>query len=95
MKSFLMMILAAILMVFPLTNPALAAKIDMGKVTCAQFIELDAEETTYFYFWLDGYFSAKSGDLVLDGSTAESDINEILRQCEANKGATVMKILGQ
>jgi len=95
MKKLLVMIFAAILVVFPLVNPALAAKVDMGKLTCAQFIELDVEETAYVYFWLDGYFSAKSGDLVLDTTTAGDDIDEIIKRCEANKGTTVLKILGQ
>lgn len=96
MKKLLLMILAAMWLVFPLAKPAQADdKLDMGKVTCAEFLELDPEEIAYLYFWLDGYLSAKSGDLVLDPSTAESDVEELMKACRANKNSTLLKVLGQ
>jgi len=62
--------------------PAGAEKLDMGQLTCQDFKDMDAEAITSLYFWLDGYFSAKSGDTVLDTDGVENDVHAMLDACD-------------
>jgi hypothetical protein len=95
MKKMFGLFLAAALLFAPLASPAQAEEIDFGKLTCEAFLELDEDATGLLYFWLDGYVSAKSGNTVMNTDGVESDVTELVKQCQANPKATVLKVLGQ
>ena len=100
MKKLLgMLLLAGALLSMPLAGSAQAEKVDLGKFTCGELIELaeeeDVETLTMIYFWLDGYFSAKSGDTVLDADAVEESLTEILKRCATQKSATVLSVISQ
>ena len=95
MKKLFGLFLAGVLLSAFWAGPVQADKIDFNKFTCGQFLELDADEMAMFYFWLDGYASAKSGDLVLDASTAENDLTELTNLCKANKDTRLLSVIGQ
>ena len=98
MKKLFGLLLAVALLSASWAGVAQADKIDFNKFTCNQFVELaegnDAETLAMLYFWLDGFVSAKTGDLVLDTSSVESDLEELLKQCKAKKNARVLSVLG-
>ena len=95
MKKLLIMILAAVFLAAPLAGPARAEKVDFGQVTCAHFLEFDEETVAYFYFWLDGYVSAKTGNTVLDTSAVEADLMKLFEFCQANPATTMLNALGK
>jgi hypothetical protein len=83
MKKLLILLLLAL---FCLTTPFAHAaksvkgqKIDMNKAVCGD-IE-DENDLLVFVSWLDGYLSAKSGDMVIDVKTIEENLQEIVNTC--------------
>ena len=87
--------LTVALLVSPWAGSARAEKIDFSKVTCEAFADFEEDTMTMFYFWLDGYVSAKSGNTVFDTDGVEADLTELLKRCNANPKTTVLKVLGQ
>jgi len=82
MKKFLFCLL---LTLFCLTTPlahAAKQKVDMNRATCGD-IE-DENDLLVFVSWVDGYLSAKSGDMVIDLKTIEENLAEIVKTCSAN-----------
>lgn len=69
---------------------AQAEKIDMGALTCKQFTELDAQELTLLYFWLDGYVSHMSNDTTLDTDGVEADLQTMMEHCQAKPQSKVL-----
>ena len=82
MKNFLFCLLLAL---FCLSTPlahAAKTKVDMNKATCAE-IE-DENGLLVFVSWMDGYLSAKTGDMVIDVKTIEANLEEIVKICSEN-----------
>lgn len=75
-------LLAIILLCATAPLAASAEKLDMGKISCRDFMQMDEDALAYLYFWLDGYVSAKSGDTVLDTDSVENDLRAMLDACE-------------
>ena len=94
MRKLFGLLLAGALLSALWAGPVQAEKIDFNKFTCAQFMELEADELAMFYFWLDGFASAKSGNLVLDANTAEDDLTELMNMCKANKDKRLLSVIG-
>jgi acid stress chaperone HdeB len=96
MKTLLGLFLAAALLLAPLAGPAQAEKVDLGKLTCGQFLEIDNEqELAYLFFWLDGYVSGKTGNTVLDPNTVEEDLKALVEMCQGKKNTPLLKALGK
>ncbi|MCL2028947.1 MAG: HdeA family protein [Deltaproteobacteria bacterium] len=93
-KLFGVFLGAALLLAAFWAGPVQADKVDFDKFTCGQFLELDADEMAMLYFWLDGYASAKSGDLVLDSGTVENDLKELTNMCNDNKDSRLLTVIG-
>ena len=98
MKKLLGLFLAVALLSASWAGVAQAEKIDFNKFTCNQFVELaegdDADTLAMLYFWLDGFVSAKSGDLVMDTDNVENDLNELLKLCKADRNSRLLSVLG-
>ena len=94
MKKWYFLILAAGLALTP-ASKALADEIDFGQVTCADFVQMDAETMSFYYFWLDGYASAKSGNTVMDTDTVESDLTQLLEFCSTNPDKTILQAIAE
>lgn len=93
MKKLCFAIVLAAMFAMPMSASAKADKIDFGKLKCSAFMELDAQTMTMFYFWLDGYASAKTGDTKLDASAVESNLTQIMKVCQQNPNKTVLSIV--
>jgi hypothetical protein len=73
-KLFLLCVLTTFCLVLPVS--ANAEKFDMRKVTCA---EIDDENALLMIVsWMDGYQSAKTGDMVVDSKTLEKNVEGIV-----------------
>ena len=89
-KMFFAIVLAAM---FAMPMNASAEKIDFGKLKCSAFMELDAQTMGMFYFWLDGYASAKTGDTTLDVNAVENNLTQIMKVCKQNPKKTVLSVI--
>lgn len=92
MKTCFATALVCLLLVFS-TPTAQAEQVNMGQISCTELLEFDEEAMAYFYFWLDGYFSAKSGNLVLDTSTAEDDLEALIKACRKSPAKKVLTVI--
>ena len=86
MKKFLFVALVAL---FCFTTPFAhaaksiqAQKMDMNKATCADLE--DENDLIVFVSWMDGYLSAKSGDMVIDLKTIEENTVHIMKTCSGD-----------
>ena len=89
MKKFIFFFL---LVLFCLTTPFAhaakkiqAQKLDMSKATCNDIALDDVNELVVLVSWIDGYMSAKSGDMVLDLKTIEENLEHIVKTCSEDK----------
>jgi hypothetical protein len=60
-------------------------KLDMNKATCGDVNLTEENELTVLISWMDGYLSAKSGDMVIDLSTIEKNLEHIVKTCLSQK----------
>ena len=93
MKKLCFAIVLAALFALPMTASAKGDKIDFGKLPCSAFVQLDAQTMTMFYFWLDGYASAKTGDTTLDVNAVENNLTQIMKVCKQNPKKTVLSVI--
>ena len=91
MKKLCFAIVLAAMFAMPMS--ASAEKIDFGKLKCSSFMELDAQTMTMFYFWLDGYARAKTGDTKLDAGAVENNLTQIMKVCQKNPNKSVLSIV--
>lgn len=71
-------------------------KIDMGKATCQDFLDIDDESVLIFvYAWLEGYASAKSGKNVTDIANFEAEVTALAKACETNPEAILIQSVGK
>ena len=91
MKKLCFAIVLAAMFAMPMS--ASAEKIDFGKLKCSSFMELDAQTMTMFYFWLDGYASAKTGDTTLDVNAVENNLTQIMKVCKQNPKKSVLSVI--
>jgi len=83
MKKFLLcLMLVLFCLSMPFAHAAAKQKVDMNKATCGD-IE-DENGLLVFVSWIDGYLSAKSGDMVIDIKTIEANLEQIMKTCSEN-----------
>ena len=79
-KLFLFCVLISLCLSFPLA--AHADKFDMRKVTCNEVDDQNA--LLMIVSWMDGYQSAKTGDMVVDSKTLQESVELIVEACKEN-----------
>ena len=84
---------AVLTMTLLLSGMAQAEQVDFGKMPCEGFEQVDADTMTGFYFWLNGYVSAKTNDTIVDTGAIESDLKAIFEYCKANPKKTVLSMV--
>jgi hypothetical protein len=94
MKKFLFCsLLALFCLTTPFAHAAAKQKVDMNKATCGD-IE-DENDLLVFVSWADGYLSAKSGDMVIDLKTVETNLQHIVKICSENEKSQLKDFLKQ
>ena len=68
-----------------LAGPAMAAEVDMSKVTCAEVGALPAAKTIGVAMWVNGYVHGKAGNAMVDGDKAHANAEKLAEYCKANK----------
>lgn len=84
----LLLLLACILCVFA-TNPAMANDQDMGKLTCKELLA-SKDDIPFIMFWVDGYMSAKSDNLVLNADWMKTLTEHYISYCQQHPRDTIL-----
>jgi acid stress chaperone HdeB len=77
-------LLALTLIAMATTVPAKADVIDLATVKCADLATMSADDATFMFTWLHGYFSGESGDTTMDLAAMENAGKAIGEYCAAN-----------
>jgi hypothetical protein len=54
---------------------------DMAQFTCGDYLDLAPEDQATVIYWLDGYLSHKTSNLVIDFSTIQENIEILYDTC--------------
>jgi hypothetical protein len=81
--------LAMVGMIAPSLGHAQVA-IDMGRVTCADYLAMPPETSTDFSAWMSGWFSQKSGSVSVDLDAYRHNVDSVKAWCAQNKASSVM-----
>ena len=71
------------------TGTALAAEVDMSKITCKEAGALPAAKTIGVAMWVNGYVHGKAGNAMVDGDKAHANAEKLAEYCKANPDSTV------
>jgi acid stress chaperone HdeB len=83
-------ILAIGLLLAATTLPAKAEVIDLATVKCSDLADMSAEDSTFFFTWVHGYFGGQAGDTTMDLGAMEAAGTAIGEYCGANPDVGVL-----
>ena len=87
MGRYLPIALAAVSLV--LAGQAMAAEVDMSKITCKEVGALPAAKTIGVAMWVNGYVHGKAGNAMVDSDKAHANAEKLAEYCKSNPDATV------
>lgn len=87
MKRCFPIALAASIIV--LAGQAMAAEVDMSKLTCKEVGAMSAAKTIGVAMWVNGYVHGKAGKAMVDGDKAHANAEKVADYCKANPDATL------
>ncbi len=90
MKIFMTAVIMAMLS-FASAGVAQAQDVDMGKITCKQFLDAEKGEMESMLFWLDGYISALSENTVMSEEWMIELGTHLASFCIKNNSATLLE----
>jgi acid stress chaperone HdeB len=82
---------ALILALFSIARAEAQVTIDVAKITCEQFILYQVVNSDYIAVWLDGYYSGKRDNTLVDTQAFKANANKVRDYCRMNFKATVMQ----
>ena len=68
---------------------AMAAEVDMSKITCKEVGALSAAKTIGVAMWVNGCVHGKAGNAMVDSDVAHANAEKIADYCKSNPDATV------
>ena len=72
-----------------LAGQAMAAELDMSKLTCKEVGAMPAAKTIGVAMWVNGYVHGKAGNAMVDGDKAQANAEKIADYCKSNPDATL------
>ena len=87
MRRYLPIAIAAVSLV--LAGQAMAAEVDMSKITCKEVGALPAAKTIGVAMWVNGYVHGKAGNAMVDSDKAHANAEKLAEYCKSNPDATV------
>jgi acid stress chaperone HdeB len=86
-KAVLMLALAA--MFAPSVSDA-QVKIDMGTLTCSDYLAMSPELEKVFSAWMSGWFNQKKGYTTVDLDAYHRNVDNVKKWCASNPKSSVM-----
>ena len=87
MRRYIPVAIAAVSLV--LAGQAMAAEVDMSKITCKEVGALPAAKTIGVAMWVNGYVHGKAGNAMVDSDKAHANAEKLAEYCKSNPDATV------
>ncbi|MEZ5667626.1 MAG: HdeA/HdeB family chaperone [Alphaproteobacteria bacterium] len=84
----------ALLLGSAVAQPALAQATNMATYTCAMFMAADGEDQVAVAYWIDGYLSRETSDLVVDTATLLDNIFQLREVCPGNPDVRILQFFG-
>ena len=72
------------------TTAASAQAIDLGKMSCKQFLIGDLVRRDYMALWLSGYYNGTRDDTKIDSGTVQGVADKVGGYCRSNLDASLM-----
>jgi len=91
MKRFVSIAASAALAL--LAGQAMAAEVDMSRLTCKEVGAMSAAQAVAVAMWMNGYVHGKAGNPKVDGDKAEANAAKIAGYCKKNSHATLASAL--
>jgi acid stress chaperone HdeB len=60
--------------------------IDVGKISCEQFVQMRVADPDYIAIWLSGYYHGKRNSTTIDVQELKANAQKLLHYCLYNKG---------
>ena len=64
--------------------------IDMGRVTCGEYLAMSPETADIFSAWMSGWFNQKNGYVSVDLDAYHRNVDNVKAWCANNKASSVM-----
>ena len=64
--------------------------IDVSKITCEQFVLYQVVNSDYVAVWLDGYYSSKRNNTLVDPQAFKDNVSKVRDYCRNNMKTTIM-----
>lgn len=93
MKKWLCLLTLCVLFLGATPLAVKAERLDMGSITCQDFMAMDEEEMAMFMFWLDGYASHANNNTVMDTGAIEKGLEQLAAHCPGNPGDKILSLL--
>ena len=87
MKHYIAIALAAAGIAF--AGQAMAAEVDMSKLTCKEVAAMPAGRIVVVSVWMNGYVHGKAGNAMVDSDKAHANAEKLAEYCKANADSTV------
>jgi len=71
--------------------------LDVSKITCDQYVHSKIATPNFIAAWMNGYYSAKRDDRVIDPQALQDNVSKLQHYCyeEKNFKVTVMQAVEQ
>ncbi len=79
--------------IFGLAGQAMAAEVDMSKLTCKEVGAMSPAKTVAVAMWMSGYAHGKAGKAMVDSDKAAANAEKIADYCKKNANATLASAL--
>ena len=88
MRSGLICLTFAISIIPAAANAQLT--IDMGRITCGQYLAMPPSQSDNFSAWMSGWFNQKTGYVFIDLDAYARNVANVKSWCASNPNQTVM-----
>ena len=65
-------------------------KVDMARITCAEYLAMSPRDDAIFSAWMSGWFNQKKGYVTLDLDVYKRNISNVKAWCASNPTQSVM-----
>src|SRR5689334_6258959 len=93
MTSYRILAVAAFIMI--LGGSAVAAEVDLSKLTCKQAAEVGQFMPTVVAAWASGYADAKSNNTMVDLGKLRANLGKVKNACAKTPDATVASLISR
>ncbi len=90
MRCKLIILTFAISIVSAVANAALTTTIDIGKITCSQYLAMPSELSSKFSAWMSGWFGYRNRRTFVEFGLHQTNITNMKAWCQSNPSESVI-----